>query len=627
MYKKIALFPRTNHVLSLPNEKRIHQVLRKLSTAVERLDFGNSNEYQIEDSSHMNNPKEGFKGSSGNGQSQNPTGSYGKVSETRQSLGSSNHEQPWKQSPGMSNNSQVQSHYQGNWYGTNSDYQSSSVGSSLHSGKTIDRKVYDEMIKEFEGYCEQKNLRMALTTMEKLELKGYVMDLRRLIWLSQLCGGENAFLEDSILQEAKVSVQRKIRAKVYNLKPDDLDDLKYFTDWAINELDEFCKQGKVKKALCTIDTLASLNHVVDLNSLLRLAKLCGEAEALEEAKAVHGKIIALARHLDVSSYHVLLEMYSNCGLVYEAASVFENMPERNLETWYITIRCFAKNGRGEDAIDLFSRFKQEGNKPTAQLFRGVFYACGMLGDVDEGLLHFESMSRDYGIVPSIEDYVSLVEMYALPGFLEEAVEFVEKMPMEPNVDVWETLMNLSRVHGNLELGDQCAEFVELLDPTRLNKQSREGFLPVKASDVEKESLKKRSGVHALPGVTNKTSEFRAGDTNLPENDELLELLRNLKMHMIEVGYVADTKPALHDIDQESKETALLGHSERIAFARAVLSTAPRKQITVLKNLRVCVDCHNALKFMADIVGRVVIMRDIKRFHHLKNGACSCNDYW
>ncbi|XP_010417323.1 PREDICTED: pentatricopeptide repeat-containing protein At2g25580-like [Camelina sativa] len=621
MYKKIALFTRTNHVLSLPNEKRIHQVMRNLSTAVERLDFGNSNEYQVEDSSHMMNPREGFNGSSGNGQSQNPTWSYGKGSET-QSLGS-NHEQPWKQSPGMSNNSQVQSHCQGNWYGTNSDYQSTSVGSSWHSGKTVDRDVSD-MIREFEDFCEQENPRMALTTMEKLELKGYVMDLRELIWLSQLFGEENAFQEDSILQEAKVSVQGKIRAKVYNSAADDL---KHYTDWAINELDKICDQGKVKKALCTIDTLASLNHVVDLTRLLRLAKVCGEAEALEEGKAVHGKIIALARHLDVSSYHVLLEMYSNCGLVNEAVSVFENMPERNLETWYITIRCFAKNGRGEEAIDLFSRFKKEGNKPTAQLFRGVFYSCGMLGDVDEGLLHFESMSKDYGIVPSIEDYVSLVEMYALPGFLEEAVEFVEKMPMEPNVDVWETLMNLSRVHGNLELGDQCAEFVELLDPTRLNKQSREGFLPVKASDVEKERLKKKSGVHALPGLTNRTNEFKAGDTNLPENDELLELLRNLKMHMIEVGYVADTKPALHDIDQESKETALLGHSERIAFARAVLSTAPRKQITILKNLRVCVDCHNALKVMADVVGREVIMRDAKRFHHLKNGACSCNDYW
>ncbi|CAL9234042.1 unnamed protein product [Arabidopsis halleri] len=613
MYTKISLLHRKSSSLSIANEKRIHQFLRNLCTAVERLDFRNSN-----DSSEMD-PREGF-----NGGIQNRNGSSGEVSESihtqSQSWGSNQgrNEHSRKQSPSLSN-SQVQSQYQGNWYGTNPDY--NGVGSSWHSGMTIDSEVY-EMIEEFDEYCIQENVRVALTTMEKLEKKGYVMDLARLLRLTQLCMEENVFYEVSVLEEAKVSVLGKIRALVYNL---DANYLKYYTDIMIKEFDTFCKQGKVKKALYTVDTLASMNHVVDLSRLLRLAKLCGEAEGLQEAKVVHGKISSSVSHLDVSSNHILLEMYSNCGLANEAANVFEKMSEKNLETWYIIIRCFAKNGFGEDAIDMFARFKKEGNRPDAQLFRGIFYACGMLGDVDEGLLHFESMSRDYGIAPSIEDYISLVEMYALPGFLDEALEFVERMPMEPNVDVWETLMNLSRVHGNLELGDRCAEVVELLDPTRLDKQSREGFLPVKASDVEKEILKKRSGI--LHGVKSKMQIFKAGDTNLPENDELFQLLRNLKMHMVEMGYVADTKPALHDIDQESKETALLGHSERIAFARAVLNTPPRKPFTVMKNLRVCVDCHNAWKIMAVIVGREVIMRDIKRFHHMKNGACSCKEYW
>ncbi|KAL1214407.1 Pentatricopeptide repeat-containing protein [Cardamine amara subsp. amara] len=576
MYTKIASFPRTKSSLSLLNEKRIHQFLRNLCTAVQRSDFANPNGYQIEDSV--------------NGESHNLTESSKEVSIS------------WNQNPIMSN-SQLQTHW--------------------HSGITSDDDVRAK-IKEFEAFCNHENLKMALTTMEALEKMGYAMDLARLLLLAPLCVEEDMFREVSVLQEAKASVQGKIRALVYGL---DANYLKYYTDVMIGEFDSFCKQGKVKNALYSIDIMASMSHVVDLSRLLRLAKLCGEAEALQEAKNVHGKISALVCHLDVSSYHVLIEMYSNCGLVNEAFSVFETMPEKNLETWCSIIRCFANNGLGEDAIDMFTRFKKEGIKPHGQLFRVVFYTCGVLGDVDEGLLHFESMSRDYGIIPSMEDYVSIVEMYALPGFLEEALEFVEKMPMEPNADVWETLMNLSRVHGDLELGDRCAEFVELLDPTRLNKQSKEGFLPVKASDVEKESLKKKSGIHALNGITNRTREYKAGDMNLPENDELYTVLRNLKMHMIEKGYVADTRSALHDIDEESKETALLGHSERIAFARAVLNSPPRTSFMVVKNLRVCVDCHNACKIMADIVGRRVVMRDLKRFHHLENGGCTCNDYW
>lgn len=631
MCTKRALFLRANSALECPSSSEaVIRIRRFLSTAVERLDFGNPNGHGIEDSSsHRNDRAREYEGScgeysSGFQQSKNDSQSWGS--------NHARHDQSWHQIPSISN-SQVHPHHQGSlnsnstWqnpsYGTNSGYQNGGSSWHLHSGKTFDCNIDDE-IQEFDAFCNQDNLKMALTTMQTLEKMGHVLDLPRLLRLAQLCEEEESFQQVHDLQEAKAAVHGKIRASVYNL---DANHLKYHTDIVIEEFDAFCKQGKVKKALYTIDTLASMSQVVDLTRLLRLAKLCGEAEALQEAKAVHGKISASVFHLDVSSCHVLMEMYSNCGLVDEALSVFEKMPEKNLETWYSIIRCFANNGLGEDAIDMFTRFKNEGNKPDGQLFRGIFYACGVLGDVDEGLLHFESMSKDYGIIPSMEHYVSIVEMLALPGFLDEALEFVEKMPMEPNAHVWETLMNLSRVHGDIELGDRCAEIVEELDPTRLNKQSREGFLPVKASDVEKESLKKRSEIHALHGIKSRLHEYRAGDTNLPENDELFELLRNLKKHMVEMGYVAETKLALHDVDQESKEAALLGHSERLAFARGVLNSAPRTSITVIKNLRVCIDCHNALKLMADIVGRVVVMRDIKRFHHLKDGACSCKDYW
>ncbi|VVB09005.1 unnamed protein product [Arabis nemorensis] len=616
MYTKRALFRRANSALESPSSSESVIRIRKfLSTAVERLDFGDPHGYRVEDSSATSDCAKECEGS------QERTESCGQVTQSVVEFQHSNnksqtlvlnHDRSWQQNLSMSD-------YQGNRQNPSSGANS---GSSWHSGKTFDCNIHDK-VEEFDAFCDQDNLRMALSSMKKLEMMGHYLDLARLLRLAQLCGEEQVFQEAHDLQEAKVAVHRKISASIYHL---DENHLKYHTDVVIEEFDAFCKQGKVKKALNAIDTLASMSHVVGLTRLVRLAKRCGEAEAVQEAKAVHGRISVSVCHLDVSSYHVLIEMYSNCGLVDEALSVFEKMPEKNLETWCSIIRCLANNGAGEDAIDMFTRFKNEGNKPDGQLFRGIFYACGVLGDVDEGLLHFESMVKDYAIIPSMEHYVSIVEMFALPGFLDEALEFAEKMPMEPNAEVWETLMNLSRVHGDLELGDRCAEIVEELDPTRLKKPSREGFLPVRASDVVKETIKKRPQVHGLYGISGR-HEYKAGDTNLPENDELFELLRNLKKHMVEMGYVARTKLALHDVDEESKEAALLSHSERIAFARGVLNSAPRTSFIVIKNLRVCGDCHNALKIMADIVGREVVMRDVKRFHHLKNGACSCRDYW
>ena len=395
---------------------------------------------------------------------------------------------------------------------------------------------------------------------------------------------------------------------------------------SMEELDEFCKEGKVKEAVEFLQLLQKQSVFVDLSRYLQLMQACGEAEALEEARVIHDCIVRSQSPLDVGTLNKILEMYSKCGAMDEAFSVFDNMQECNLASWYIMITWLAKNGYGEDAIDLFNQFKQGGLKPDAQIFVGVFSACNVLGDINEGLLHFESMWKEFSIVPSMEHYVSIVDMLGSNGYLVEALEFIEKMPMEPSVDVWETLMNLCRAHGHLELGDRCAELIEQLDPSRLNEQSNAGLVPVKASDIAKEKKKKTASQNLLD-VRSRVHEYRAGDTSFPDRDRVYALLRGMKAQMKDAGYIPVTRFVLHDIDEESKEDALLAHSERLATAHGLLTTAARSPLRVVKNLRFCGDCHNAMKIISKLVGRQLIMRDAKRFHHFKDGVCSCGDYW
>ncbi|KAG7545363.1 Pentatricopeptide repeat [Arabidopsis suecica] len=389
---------------------------------------------------------------------------------------------------------------------------------------------------------------------------------------------------------------------------------------SLDALDAICREGKVKEAVDIIKSWRNEGYFVDLLRLLWIAQLCGDAQALQEAKVVHEFITSSVGTLDISAYNSIIEMYSGCGSVEDALTVFNSMPERNLETWCCVIRCFAKNGQGEDAIDMFSRFKEEGNRPDGGIFKEIFFACGVLGDMNEGLLHFESMIKDYGIIPSVEHYVSLVKMLAEPGYLDEALRFVESM--EPNVDLWETLMNLSRVHGDFILGDRCQDMVEQLDASRLNKESRAGLVPVKSSDLVKEKLQRMA-----KGPKYGSRHMAAGDISRPENREFYMALKSLKEHMIEIGYVPESKLALHDVDKESKDENLFNHNERFAFITTFLDTPARSTIRVVKNIRVCVDCHNALKLMSKIVGRELISRDAKRYHHMKDGVCSCREYW
>ncbi|KAL7140447.1 hypothetical protein ABFS83_09G121500 [Erythranthe nasuta] len=395
----------------------------------------------------------------------------------------------------------------------------------------------------------------------------------------------------------------------------------------IEDLDEFIKEGKLKEAVELLGVIDNESLSLDLPRYVSLMQACGENEALDEAKSVHEHLIKSMPNLEVKTHNLILEMYSKCGSMKDAFSVFDQMPQRNLTSWDIMISWLAKNGLWEDSIDLFTEFKNSGLKPDGQMFVGVFSACGFLCDIVEGMLHFESMTKDYGIAPTMEHYVSIVEMLGNAGFLNEALEFIEKMPIKPDVNIWETLMKFSRLHGNTELGDRCAELVELLDPSCLNEQSRAGLIPINASDIAREKEKKKSSGQNPLDVRSRVHEYRAGDRSHPDNDRIYTLLRGLKQQMKEVGYIPETKFVLHDVDQEVKEEALMAHSERLAAAQGFLTSAARSPLRIIKNLRVCGDCHNAFKIISKIVGREIIARDSKRFHHFRDGSCSCNDYW
>nr|XP_043609697.1 pentatricopeptide repeat-containing protein At4g32450, mitochondrial-like [Erigeron canadensis] len=369
--------------------------------------------------------------------------------------------------------------------------------------------------------------------------------------------------------------------------------------------DHFCKDRKLKEAVKTLGLLEQHNVSVDIPRYMFLMHECGEAKALEEAKYVHEHITrtSVVDVLDVRVCNVILEMYAKCGSMEDAYKWFNNMTQRNSTSWNTMITWFAKNGCGEDAIDMFTEFKKLGLKPEKEMFFGVFSACGVLGDMKEGLLHFESMRKCYDIVPSMDHYKSVVDMLGSAGYLNEALEFIEKMPMEPSVEIWETMMHNCWVHGDIEFGDRCAEIIKALEPSRLDEQLKAGLIPTK--------------LH----------EFRARDTSHPDHVKLFNQLRCLKGPMKEVGYVPHLKCVLHDIDQKSKEGGLPPHSELLALSRELLTSPPRAPIRIIKNLRICIDCHDALKIVSKLAGRLIVVRANKRFHHFEDGVCSCGDLW
>ncbi|KAK7358150.1 hypothetical protein VNO77_00071 [Canavalia gladiata] len=363
---------------------------------------------------------------------------------------------------------------------------------------------------------------------------------------------------------------------------------------------------------------------------------CADTAALELGKQVHGQVVKTGHENGCLVGNALVGMYCKCGSIDEAYDVFEGIQHKDIVSWNTMLAGYARHGFGRQALMVFESMTTEGVKPDEITMAGVLSACSHSGLTDRGAAYFHSMNKDYGITPNSKHYTCMIDLLGRAGRLEEAQNLIRNMTFEPDAATWGALLGASRVHGNTELGEKAAEMVFKMEPHNSGMYVLLSNLYAASGrwiDVGKMRLKMREvGVHKIPGyswveVQNKIHTFTVGDQFHPEKDKVYAFLEDLNLKMKREGYVSSTKMVLHDVEEDEKELMLKYHSEKLAVAFGVLTIPCGRPIRVMKNLRVCEDCHNAIKHITKIVGRLIILRDSNRFHHFSNGICSCGDYW
>eukprot|EP01018_Ginkgo_biloba_P020180 Gb_23075 [translate_table: standard] len=363
---------------------------------------------------------------------------------------------------------------------------------------------------------------------------------------------------------------------------------------------------------------------------------CANLAALEHGKEVHEDILRSGFQYNVFVGSGLVDMYAKCGSIVDAFTVFDKMSRRNVVSWNALIVGYAMHGWGKEALKLFDQMQQCGIKPNHVTFVGVLSACCHAGLVDYGWQYFDCMSQHYKITPAMDHYCCMVDLLGRAGHLDDAEEFINRMPMEPNAVLWGSLLGACRTHNNVKLGERAAERLFELDPENAAHYVQLSNIYGTAGrwdEIEKvrkmmkeRRLKKQPGCSWIE-VNNEVHSFLVGDRSHLQTQEIYAKLETLYRQMKVEGYVPDTKFVLHDIEEEQKEHILSYHSEKLAIAFGLINTLPGTPIRIVKNLRVCGDCHSATKFISKIVAREIVMRDSSRFHHFKDGQCSCGDFW
>ncbi|XP_062094888.1 putative pentatricopeptide repeat-containing protein At3g08820 isoform X1 [Humulus lupulus] len=332
----------------------------------------------------------------------------------------------------------------------------------------------------------------------------------------------------------------------------------------------------------------------------------------------------------------LIDMHAKCGNMVKAWELFKGMKHKDLVVWNAAIYGLAMNGYVEAAFGLFGQMEKSALQPDETTFIGLLSGCAHAGLVDDGHRFFHSISSLFSLTPSIEHYGCMVDLLSRAGLLGEAYKLIKSMPMKANAIVWGALLGGCRLHRDTELAENVLEQLIELEPwssgnyillSNIYSANRKWN---EAANIR--SIMNEQGIQKIRGCSwveldGVIHEFLVGDKSHPLSEKMYAKLDELEQELKSAGYVPTTEFTLFDIEEEEKEHFLRSHSEKLAIAFVLISTTSKDLIRVVKNLRVCGDCHEFIKLVSKITGRKIIVRDNNIFHRFIDGLCSCKDYW
>ncbi|KAK6237406.1 hypothetical protein QUC31_002875 [Theobroma cacao] len=401
----------------------------------------------------------------------------------------------------------------------------------------------------------------------------------------------------------------------------------------------YAQNAKPRKALEFFERMQNEGVETDEVTLVGVISACAQLGTAKYANWVQG--IAENSGFDPTRCVVvgsaLIDMYSKCGSVEDAYKVFEAMEERNVFSYSSMIAGFAIHGCAYAALELFREMVKTGIKPNRVTFIGVLTACSHSGMVEQGRQIFASMEEEFGVSPAVDHYACIVDLLGRAGCLEEALNLAETMPVEPNGGVWGALLGACRTYGNPDMAQIAANHLFELEPNAIGNYillsniyasaGRWNDVSMVRKLMREKGLRKNPACSWLEAKKGVIHEFFAGDITNPRSGQMKQVLEDLLNRLKGLGYQPNMSSVAYDVNDEDKRRLLMAHSEKLALAFGLLTISADCPIRIMKNLRICEDCHSFMCGVSQITERVIIVRDNLRFHHFHAGKCSCGNFW
>ncbi|MCO5585937.1 hypothetical protein L7F22_039872 [Adiantum nelumboides] len=361
-------------------------------------------------------------------------------------------------------------------------------------------------------------------------------------------------------------------------------------------------------------------------------KACATLAALGWGKRIHAAVKQTSFVTDIAVTNALIDMYAKCGSLKDAREAFDQSPKRNVVTWTVLLSGYAEQSDYHTAVQLFYGMQQESIKPDGLAFLSLLSACSHKGLVDKGLSHLKEMRDQYGILETLEHLDCIVDLVGCGGFFNVAEDLLETMPFKDNIVGWLSLLGSCRLYANVEVARRCFEYIITLARDHgaayvmmarvyakagMHKEAEE----LEAARIGKEAWKKTG--QAYIEVGNLVHRFAADDKSHPQTLTIHSKLESLRRQAEEQGLLNESLSL--EASPAIKQDLFCRHSEKLAITFGLLNTPASAPIRVTKNIRVCPDCHQAIKLITTIEQREIIVKDVDCIHYFKDGACSCED--
>ncbi|KAJ7949676.1 putative Pentatricopeptide repeat-containing protein [Quillaja saponaria] len=398
----------------------------------------------------------------------------------------------------------------------------------------------------------------------------------------------------------------------------------------------YVQNRQFENALALFHQLLASGKKPDEFVISSVLSACANLAAARPGELIQGYAVKSGVEKSTIIQNAQICMYAKSGEIESAHLTFKETEDPDVVTWSVMISSYAQHGCAKEALRLFDLMTGCDVDPNHITFLGVLTACSHGGLVEEGLRYFEIMKRDYGIATNVKHCACIVDLLGRAGRLEEAQKFILESVFADDPVMWRALLSACRVHKDPVMGKHIADRVIELEPQAsssyvlLYNIYTDAGIEVPAIEVRK--MMQDRGVKKEPGISwievgNKVHSFVVGDRSHPMCQLIYARLDEILVKVKKIGF-NDLRLLFSTSELEFKDsTAVNYHSEKLAVTFGIISFPRSAPVRVMKNLRVCLGCHMTMKLISEVEKREIILRDPIRFHHFKEGSCSCKDYW